>query len=92
MYTFVPVAVAFIILIVFFRFVFVCTPTIRFFVRGFNAGFKWAELAYLRRIVVTAEPEHPALFYTSLPLLNRCIGIVMRKFEADGTVKDEESQ
>ena len=92
MYTAVIIVACILILIVLLRVIFLISPCIRFFVRGLNSGFGFAELRFLWPIGDAGNPDSPAVLFESVALLDKSIAAVLKKAEKDKTTNSQNVQ
>ncbi|MGI5172321.1 PilZ domain-containing protein [Treponema sp. OMZ 840] len=92
MYTLGIVVVSIVLLIFFMRIIVLLSPRIKFFTSGFDAGFTFGEIRSVWSVVNAVKPEDPCAFFDSVPLMDRTIGIILRKAEKNNTSKSEKVQ
>ena len=92
MYTAVIIVACILILIVLLRVIFLISPCISFFTKGFNAGFDFKELRFLWPIADAGNPETPAALFESVALLDKSIAAVLKKAEKDKTTNAQNVQ
>ena len=81
-----------IILILFLRVAVTFAPKIKFYLMGFDFGFKIHEINLLWRLSKTSNLEEPTALYWSISALDHCISTVINESRANATEQEPQTQ
>ncbi|MBE6350680.1 MAG: PilZ domain-containing protein [Spirochaetaceae bacterium] len=92
MHIFLPILITFFILVIVVRILLFFKEKIKFYATGLDSGFKVKEIGLLWSLAQVTKLEEPCSLYWSLSILNKCISLIVSKYQGEGSLQNSENQ